>query len=81
MLPKPEAGGAGEEYEIGATLVPARMVGGDLFDHFRDGSRVFFLVGDVSGKGVAAALFMARTKTVFETVASREADPGPCSTG
>jgi sigma-B regulation protein RsbU (phosphoserine phosphatase) len=51
-------------------------VGGDLFDHFRDGSRVFFLVGDVSGKGVGAALFMARAKTVFETEASREADPG-----
>ena len=50
-------------------------VGGDLFDHFRDGARVFFLVGDVSGKGIAAALFMARAKTVFETVASREADP------
>ena len=42
---------------------------------FRDGSRVFFLVGDVSGKGIAAALFMARAKTVFEAVASREADP------
>jgi sigma-B regulation protein RsbU (phosphoserine phosphatase) len=51
-------------------------VGGDLVDHFRDGSRVFFLVGDVSGKGIAAALFMARAKTVFETEASREADPG-----
>jgi sigma-B regulation protein RsbU (phosphoserine phosphatase) len=76
MLPSPEAGGRGEGYELGATLVPARTVGGDLYDHFRDGPRVFFLVGDVSGKGVAAALFMARTKTVFETVASREASPG-----
>ena len=76
MLPKPEAGGRGEGYELGATLVPARTVGGDLYDHFRDGSRVFFLAGDVSGKGVAAALFMARAKTVFEAVASREGDPG-----
>jgi phosphoserine phosphatase RsbU/P len=76
MLPKPTAGGPGEGFELGATLVPARAVGGDLFDHFRDGSRVFFLVGDVSGKGVPAALFMARTKTVFETVAAREEDPG-----
>jgi sigma-B regulation protein RsbU (phosphoserine phosphatase) len=76
MLPAPAAGGPGEGYEIGATLVPARAVGGDLFDHFRDGSRVFFLVGDVSGKGIAAALFMARAKTVFETEASREGDPG-----
>jgi sigma-B regulation protein RsbU (phosphoserine phosphatase) len=76
MLPDPEAGGPGEGYELGATLVPARQVGGDLFDHFRDGSRVFFLAGDVSGKGVAAALFMARAKAVFEAVASRESDPG-----
>jgi sigma-B regulation protein RsbU (phosphoserine phosphatase) len=76
MLPEPTAGGPGEGYELGATLVPARQVGGDLFDHFRDGSRVFFLAGDVSGKGVGAALFMARAKAVFEAVAAREADPG-----
>jgi sigma-B regulation protein RsbU (phosphoserine phosphatase) len=76
MLPEPTAGGPAEGYELGATLVPARQVGGDLFDHFRDGSRVFFLAGDVSGKGVGAALFMARAKAVFEAVAAREADPG-----
>jgi sigma-B regulation protein RsbU (phosphoserine phosphatase) len=76
MLPRPAAGGRDEGYELGATLVAARSVGGDLFDHFREGTRVFFLVGDVSGKGVPAALFMARTKTVFETVAAGEADPG-----
>jgi sigma-B regulation protein RsbU (phosphoserine phosphatase) len=76
MLPSPHAGGPGEGYELGATLVPARAVGGDLFDHFRAGARVFFLVGDVSGKGVGAALFMARAKTLFEAVAAREGDPG-----
>jgi sigma-B regulation protein RsbU (phosphoserine phosphatase) len=75
MLPRPVAGGPDEGFELGATLVSARQVGGDLYDHFRDAGRVFFLVGDVSGKGIAAALFMARAKTVFETVASREADP------
>lgn len=76
MLPRPHAGGVGEGYELAATLVPARAVGGDLFDHFRAGPRIFFLVGDVSGKGVGAALFMARAKTLFETVAAREGDPG-----
>jgi len=76
MLPRPTAGGRGEGFELGATLVPARAVGGDLFDHFRDGSRVFVLVGDVSGKGIAAALFMARARTVFETAAERASDPG-----
>jgi sigma-B regulation protein RsbU (phosphoserine phosphatase) len=76
MLPRPTAGGPGEGFELGATLVPARAVGGDLFDHFRDGTRVFTLVGDVSGKGIAAALFMARTRTVFEAAAERTFDPG-----
>jgi len=76
MLPPPAAGGPGQGFEVGATLVPARAVGGDLFLHFRDGARVFVLVGDVSGKGIAAALFMARTKTVFEAAAERAHDPG-----
>jgi sigma-B regulation protein RsbU (phosphoserine phosphatase) len=52
MLPAPTAGGGEAGYELSATLVPARAVGGDLFDHFEQNRRVFFLVGDVSGKGV-----------------------------
>jgi len=76
MLPAPTAGGPSCGYELSAVLVPARAVGGDLFDHFEQERRVFFLVGDVSGKGVAAALFMARAKTVFDALAGRESDPG-----
>jgi sigma-B regulation protein RsbU (phosphoserine phosphatase) len=76
MLPSPTAGGGSAGYELSAILVPARVVGGDLFNHFEENRRVFFLVGDVSGKGVAAALFMARAKTVFDTVAATERDPG-----
>jgi sigma-B regulation protein RsbU (phosphoserine phosphatase) len=76
MLPRERAGGPGEGYELAATLVPARAVGGDLFHHFRHAAKVSFLVGDVSGKGVPAALFMARTKTLFEAIGSREEDPG-----
>jgi phosphoserine phosphatase RsbU/P len=76
MLPPPVAGGPDQGFELGATLVPARAVGGDLFLHFRDRARVFVLVGDVSGKGIPAALFMARTKTVFEAAAERAHDPG-----
>ena len=76
MLPAPTAGGASAGYELAAILEPARAVGGDLFDHFEHDRRVFFLVGDVSGKGVAAALFMARAKTVFDAVAATERDPG-----
>jgi phosphoserine phosphatase RsbU/P len=76
MLPAPTAGGGSAGYELSAILEPARAVGGDLFDHFEHDRHVFFLVGDVSGKGVAAALFMARTKTVFDAVAASERDPG-----
>ena len=76
MLPSPTAGGEAAGYDLAAVLEPARSVGGDLFDHFEVDGRMFFLVGDVSGKGVAAALFMARTKTLFDVVAPSEADPG-----
>jgi sigma-B regulation protein RsbU (phosphoserine phosphatase) len=76
MLPPPTAGGGAAGYELSATLVPARAVGGDLFDHFEQNRRLFFLVGDVSGKGVGAALFMARAKTLFDAVAAEERNPG-----
>jgi len=78
MLPAPKAGGAASGYELAAALTPARAVGGDLFDHFEQGTRVFFLVGDVSGKGVGAALFMARAKTLFDAIAATAGDPGEC---
>ncbi len=74
MLPRKSAGGEG--FELTATLVSARAVGGDLYDHFvQDGTRVFFMVGDVSGKGVPAALFMARTKMLLEATAGGEPNP------
>lgn len=75
MLPEGMAGGGSSDgYALSAILEPARHVGGDLYDHFRQGSKVVFVVGDVSGKGVAAALFMARAKTAFQAVAAREPD-------
>lgn len=57
---------------IFASLTPAKDVGGDLFDfYFRDG-KLFFCIGDVSGKGIPASLFMAVTRFVFLTVSARE---------
>jgi sigma-B regulation protein RsbU (phosphoserine phosphatase) len=57
--------------EVYAAMEPARQVGGDLYDFFTlDDGRFCFLVGDVSGKGVPAALFMARTKTLVRLVAT-----------
>jgi sigma-B regulation protein RsbU (phosphoserine phosphatase) len=75
MLPAEQAGGAGTGYTLAARLHPARAVGGDLYDHFVQDGRVVFLLADVSGKGVGPALFMARTKTLFEAITARESDP------
>lgn len=59
------------EFDIFAALVPAREVGGDLYDFFFiDDDHLCFAVGDVSGKGVPASLFMAVTKTLFRATAS-----------
>ncbi len=64
------------EFDIYATLVSAKEVGGDLYDFFLlDGDHLFFSIGDVSGKGVPAALFMAASKTLMKGTASRETTP------
>ncbi len=68
--------------DIHGLIQPAREVGGDLYDFFRteDGALCFF-VGDVSGKGMPAALFMARTKSLIriatELMRDRDAPAGP----
>ena len=64
------------EMDLFATLEPAREVGGDLYDFFLlDEDHLFFLVGDVSGKGVPAALFMAVTKTLMKGIAEQSLEP------
>jgi sigma-B regulation protein RsbU (phosphoserine phosphatase) len=56
------------EFELFANIRPAREVGGDLYDFFMvDDQHLCFTVGDVSGKGVPAALFMAITQTLIKT--------------
>src|SRR5262249_33580016 len=53
------------DIDVYARIEPARMVGGDLYDYMLiEGSRLFFLIADVSGKGIPAALLMAVTKEV-----------------
>lgn len=62
---------------LAARLKPARAVGGDLFDHLLVGDgRLLFAVGDVSDKGVAAALFMVRVLTLFRSMAVTCSGPG-----
>jgi sigma-B regulation protein RsbU (phosphoserine phosphatase) len=58
-----------------ASLTPAKDVGGDLFDFYIRDEKLFFCIGDVSGKGVPASLFMAVTRSVFRTVSARESMP------
>ncbi|MEQ9489524.1 MAG: CHASE2 domain-containing protein [Alphaproteobacteria bacterium] len=58
--------------DVGAILISAKEVGGDLFDAFAlDDNRVYFVVGDVTGKGVPAALFMALSKAMCKSAALR----------
>ena len=53
-----------KEFDLHAMLEPAKAVGGDLYDfEMLDDHHLFFIVGDVSGKGIPASLFMALTKT------------------
>ncbi|WP_156924203.1 PP2C family protein-serine/threonine phosphatase [Halonatronum saccharophilum] len=57
----------GEEFEIFASMEAARVVGGDFYDaFFVFDNRLCFFIGDVSGKGIPAALFMAITKTLIK---------------
>jgi serine phosphatase RsbU (regulator of sigma subunit) len=58
--------------DIAALMVPARETGGDLYDFFRlDDRRLFFLVGDVAGKGLSASIFMAVSKALYKSATLR----------
>ena len=78
MLPNPAVLADEPRIDIAGRMVPARTVGGDLYDFFRiDPQRLFFLIGDVSGKGLPSALFMALAKALVRGAAQRvDGDPG-----
>jgi len=62
-----------KEFDIFATMEPAKEVGGDLYDFFLINERkLCFIMGDVSGKGVPAALFMMITKTLLKNAALQD---------
>ena len=63
------------ELDLAADIVPAKEVGGDLYDaYIRDG-KLFFCIGDVSGKGIPASLVMAMARAVFRSLSSHEDSP------
>jgi phosphoserine phosphatase RsbU/P len=68
-----------KDFELHAAMVPAKEVGGDFFDFFLlDPEHLGFVIGDVSGKGVPAALFMAVSRTLLRAFAQHRAAPGEC---
>lgn len=64
-----------EDVDLHAILHPAKEVGGDLYDFFIDNDRLYFVIGDVSGKGVPASLFMAIARSLFRTLAQQATSP------
>ena len=76
MLPKlypafPER----EDLDVFGFQKPAKSVGGDLYDYFIRDEKFFFCIGDVSGKGVPASLYMAVTRALFRNVSLHQDDP------
>jgi tetratricopeptide (TPR) repeat protein len=63
-----------------AFMEPAREVGGDLYNYVLQGDRLYFCVGDVSGKSVPASLFMAQSTRLFRTFASQGMLPADIAT-
>ena len=64
-----------DDMDIYGSLVPAKEVGGDLYDFYIRDEKLFFCIGDVSGKGVPASLVMAVTRSLFRTVSAHEDNP------
>ena len=73
MLPPPSAKFYGDaRFSLQALIEPAKSVGGDLYDFFKlDDDRLFFMVGDVAGKGLPASIFMAVSKALYKSAALR----------
>lgn len=67
------------EFQIHASMVPAKEVGGDFYDFFLiDRHHLGFVIGDASGKGVPAAMFIAITRSLIKAVAPLSSSPGEC---
>lgn len=66
---------AHDVFDISADLHAAKEVGGDLYDCILKGDKLVFIIGDVSGKGVPAALYMAILKAAFHFIAKSNDDP------
>ena len=76
MIPKASSGGTeNEDADLSASITPAKEVGGDFYDYYFRDQKLFFCIGDVSGKGVPAALVMAVSRSLFRTISAHESSP------
>ena len=67
-------------FDMYASMTPAKEVGGDLYGYLHDGDKLYFTVGDVSGKGVPASLFMAQATHLFMSLARQGKKPAEICT-
>ena len=63
------------DIDLFAAMVPAKEVGGDLYDYFILDEQLYFCIGDVSGKGIPASLLMAVTRNLFRIIAQQGHTP------
>ena len=63
------------DVDMSGMVVPAKEVGGDLYDFYDRDGKLFFCIGDVSGKGVPAALVMSVTRSLFRSVSTHDKNP------
>ena len=64
-----------KDLDMTASIIPAKEVGGDLYDFFIRDEKLFFCIGDVSGKGIPASLVMAVTRSLFRAMSAHEDNP------
>ena len=69
-----------KDIDLYASMTPAKEVGGDLYDFFVQNECLHFCIGDVSGKGIPASLFMAVTRNLFRIVAQQGHTPAEIAT-
>ena len=69
-----------EGLDMYASMIPAREVGGDLYDYILSGQNLYFCLGDVSGKGVPASIFMGQTLRLFRSMAKQGMMPADICT-
>ena len=75
LLPENESLARVDDVVVEGSLIPAKAVGGDLYNAFVRDDKLFFCIGDVSGKGIPSALIMAIVQSLFRNIASHENNP------